>query len=768
MKKILLTLLGVVLVATSLKGQTTRIFDFSFALNEFDVKYDSIGRFFITSEKYKLAYDASNHNMPYIVVNLIIDPFKEYKTHLYTGTESVIKSNVRMPKFYEPITTKSQTVSSISEETRILMRTSVLRYKGQYDMDGYRFITFYIYPFIYDYETKKISLYSQIHLYTTLRNSSSPTTYYNSLYHNNIGKNMRQNIYNLIYNKSELNELYDFEEVPDTTRERYLIITNEQLKPFWNELAQWKRIKGYQAEILTTEEINQIEGEDIPLKIKTALRNLYRDSDNGLKYVLLGGDETIVPAKMCIFRRADYKISEVPEIWVDSISYTPSDLYYGCFDNTFNWDANHNGISGEFHDSIDLTPEIWVTRIPISNAEECQNVVKRIIDYERGYQFESWEPKMLLCGSRIGNNDTIYDEMGHIYRIRSDAEVWNDRMYTEFIAPYWTGDITRFYDSHTDFDLIDDGDFHLNADNLQNVLQQGFSFVNITSHGWFGEWQLELMGGVPIPNYKKYHAASLHNPSYTFITTSSCCVNGFDQDTLTLGETLIRNPHGNIIAFVGNSREGYSSGNINVISNADLFNSVLYRILFSKTAKHYGEIVGIALLETPSLSPNSVFGLNPLGDPEMPIYTSSPKDIQDISISLYNNNLLVDCPDSCNIYVTNRDSLTSFYAYSKKNTNSCSINLPKGCYILCLLKAEHKPFVRIIFNQDIIQDEIISDDAIISGNNINIGSNITTLKPEGDVIISSKRTNVVVSDSVTITGGFEVKQGAEFEIRTNN
>jgi len=49
--------------------------------------------------------------------------------------------------------------------------------------------------------------------------------------------------------------------------------------------------------------------------------------------------------------------------------------------------------------------------------------------------------------------------------------------------------------------------------------------------------------------------------------------------------------------------------------------------------------------------------------------------------------------------------------------------------------------------------------------NINIGSDVTTLLPQGPVIIESGKTTIQVDNSVTIKNNFEVIPNAEFEIK---
>jgi hypothetical protein len=49
-----------------------------------------------------------------------------------------------------------------------------------------------------------------------------------------------------------------------------------------------------------------------------------------------------------------------------------------------------------------------------------------------------------------------------------------------------------------------------------------------------------------------------------------------------------------------------------------------------------------------------------------------------------------------------------------------------------------------------------------------VGSNVTTEKEEGPVIIEDGATTIESTNGVTITRDFEVKEGAKFEIKISN
>ena len=87
----------------------------------------------------------------------------------------------------------------------------------------------------------------------------------------------------------------------DNGKVDYAIITSEALKPYFQELLEWKIQKGLRAKIYTLDEIySSIYVSDYPTntaKIRKWISDMYYLCD--LKYVLIGGDTSVVPIQYC-------------------------------------------------------------------------------------------------------------------------------------------------------------------------------------------------------------------------------------------------------------------------------------------------------------------------------------------------------------------------------------------------------------------------------------------------------------------------------------
>ncbi len=155
----------------------------------------------------------------------------------------------------------------------------------------------------------------------------------------------------------------------------YIIITNESLSGGFEVFANYLKKKGVVAEIATVEDIvssgyyDNISGlYDDPGAIRGYLMEKYAE---GATWVLLGGDEDVVPVRYGTYARND-----------TFIDYrAPSDLYYS--DLNGNWNVDGDEFYGEpIDDSVDVFPELYVGRVPCKNLEEFNNWFEKLVSYE--------------------------------------------------------------------------------------------------------------------------------------------------------------------------------------------------------------------------------------------------------------------------------------------------------------------------------------------------------------------------------------------------
>ena len=193
-----------------------------------------------------------------------------------------------------------------------------------------------------------------------------------------LGKGLKNELYRgLQGDKEAVTSMVDNPEVVSTyedggtplATEEYIIITSSTLESTFQDLADWKAYFVNGASVYTTTWIySNYTGTDNQMKIRNFIIDKY--TNNGLKYVLLGGDTGVVPYR---------------GFYVSTGGYTDSgmaaDMYYGHLDGTHNADGDTR--YGETNDNVDFYAEVAVGRAPVDNTTEAAAFVEKVIIYEQ-------------------------------------------------------------------------------------------------------------------------------------------------------------------------------------------------------------------------------------------------------------------------------------------------------------------------------------------------------------------------------------------------
>lgn len=151
-----------------------------------------------------------------------------------------------------------------------------------------------------------------------------------------------------------------------TVGDSYLILSRNLYSSAVNKFAEWKRTMGFNVKI-------EMSDSWTPQTIKSIIQTNY-NLDNNLKYLLLFGDELDLPGER------HYIFENLP-------FYT--DYFYTCMDG-----------------ADDDLPDLYSGRISVTNLQEANNVVDKIINYEK--LGTSGKNKALLCAQ-------FYDKAGDGY-----------------------------------------------------------------------------------------------------------------------------------------------------------------------------------------------------------------------------------------------------------------------------------------------------------------------------------------------------------------
>ena len=198
----------------------------------------------------------------------------------------------------------------------------------------------------------------------------------------------------------------------------------------------------------------------------------------------------------------------------------------------------------------------------------------------------------------------------------------------KYIDLKWNGDRFDFFDTGTD--LIQNSDYHVTARNLSDQLNKGFGFFHFTGHG--NNQYLNMESGKV---FDVEDAMNLTNQTPGIVMTNACNVNAFDLAEPSLSEALLRNPRGGCVAIFSSSRYGFGNPEPSNILGASLkFNANFMEYLFDEDqadSRSFGEIASSVKNDfSHNSSSNGVFyyllyAINPMGDPELPLYTGQPK-----------------------------------------------------------------------------------------------------------------------------------------------
>ena len=751
MKNNLILIFLLSLSSTILYSQPDK--EVSLSYNPGDFIIDNVdGKAFITSSDHSLHFmsDSLAPALPYIAVKVLVGSNSQYAGFSHSETEQLFASNIDMaPNPIEVPTNIAQLQGNTynTEFPDSVYPSEPVIYAGTQTMDGYHYMSFLVCPFRYDVENRQLFFHPSCTIsinFSTVSNAPG----YNLT--ETAGSVMRDVVQGMVFNPEEMDNLYGAPTSPSSDDYKYLIVTSNALKPVFQTLADWKTQKGVKAKVLTTEEIdNNYTGATQQLRIKKALKDYYNGTHRGLKYALLGGGVSVIPAQYCCVVASNIKED------------TPSDLFYACFD-TMDWDTCEKGEYGELKTNVDIAPDITVTRLPAVTASEAETMVNRIIAYEKNPNCDNWEDKILMSGSMISkyyNNNTV-----------SDAQYQCDSIYTTCIAPYWSGQRVRLFDTDTDF--TGGGDYELNSEHLHNELRKGYSLVYMNTHGNPGSWILEN-------GYYDYNMAdTLHNSKMdkTVVIATSCYTNGFDYPHPFLSGSFLKNPYSGVLAYCGSSRSGWSisyktewapSNKLNIALLHDLFTSDNHGLGDAlSNAKSFYSDIGI-------VSNNCIrwliFSVNMMGDPEMPVYLSRPKKLTPLYVRTYvegnKDHISVSGTGYYRITVMSKgDNGASYYDVREHVKHATFDQIPSGCNV-CITRPGYIPYIFDYHRLQIVQNNHWSIDKDIIADSVLIGSDVAKDTDFGPVSIEGGKT-IISSNSLNIKNDFEVKLGAELEINT--
>ena len=426
----------------------------------------------------------------------------------------------------------------------------------------------------------------------------------------------------------------------------YAIIAPQDFTAGLGELANWHSGLGIRTKVYSMTTVEGFPGDDLQQRIHNFLDDLNSTSPS-LKYALLVGDHDLIPARY-LWAGADP--------WNLDYSYI-SDNYYACLGG--NWDANGNGIYGEFGEE-DWTPDIYVGRIPIDNAGEVPGMVDKIINYRTSPPSGDWIKRMNVWTSvMVPPNGASYKSYkDNAFKIHQSL----DNRLPAGMNKYYLADYTT----------MEGGNYTLDDDNFtrykaKQQFDGGAALMTFAGQAFYDEGESAPPMDNALANYQGDGTANSWAISYNYDDCDSAANGGkltfsfiASCDTLNFSETddsnlerLNTKPTGGVISQIGCSGRswrgedpGVSRGNWWMIDKFwQLFfqNDCQPADAFYEMKMIYARDILPPFLE-PEPSPLAhgikcnLFGYNFLGDPALDIWTAPPKQFKNTAITLWEGN----------------------------------------------------------------------------------------------------------------------------------
>lgn len=752
MKKLLLIIIAIIIPIGVIIAQETTKLHLSFSKEQFSFTFDSNHSLQISSNDVDVLSvyggNTSEPCLPLVSIEIQVPQGTTFDGLTHTSSKKLIFEDVSVAANPNVIPTSSQAIRVAEPYVKYSMPSypiNQIKNITTSTLDGKTTLHLQVCPFEYDALNRNLYILENIDI--TIKMRTDVAMYTDN--RESFAKFCDKNNINFYEPVSEYSAAKNLSGIGDSID--YLIITSKEFSYYFQPLAQWKITKGVRTKITTIEDIQNMDkesGRSLPDMIKAYLLYMYHMKGYHFKYLLLGGDDSVVPSKKCYGVVKDYINNEI--LQEDMI---PTDLFYACLDYTKDpfWDSSRNGICGELSDSVSFSQNLFVTRLPLSTTTDVKTTLMKILEYEKNPSPIGWNNSILMAGCKLEKYNT---NDGH-----SDAEYSGDILYRNSIQKYWDGKRVKLYDTYSD--LVSEGMDSLTTSNLTKSLNKGYAFIDMMTHGNFTWWNT--------PNYDCYDnimASTMASRQYSVITTIACRTNGFDMAEPCLSEAFIRNPNNGVIAYLGSSRAGwiYKNGFYSSGPSAQ-YEEFFYKYLFSDELKdkNFGKIV--AYTKNSKLAGCNSYGcdrwllysLNPIGDTEMPIFTTTPKTFSGSDImQTHGKTVIRTGTDDCKVCVMSSNDFGKTYYKVYNNAENIIFNNISKDLTVCITKQNYIPKVYELKAASVSDKNAIITEMKQRGNHLVVETRLGDDVKDAILNVSSSEGNKVDTHNVSYNSSVQV------------
>ncbi len=341
----------------------------------------------------------------------------------------------------------------------------------------------------------------------------------------------------------------------------YVIITPSAYFPLFYRLALIRAVEGMNVLIAPLEAITlHFNGNSSADRLRSFAQ--FAVSTLGTRYLLLGGDVNLVPTA--------YWYAEEVISWANENELKATDMYYVYLDG--NWDPNGNGKLLETIDTDgdgepdqdleplpDLTPDLYVGRLPGGDANELSSIIDAIISYEVNPPSGDWVRRAYLFAG-IAN---YANQSGNDWP-KTDLATLAEYLISDVLNPA-SYSYVRYYQ---DYGLDPTTYYHersLTEQEVYNALLSGAGLILSSGHGNATVqgtivWTSDDGDKIPEDNELEYRIFLRESPGMRSegglaVMYISACLSGyFDAPQDSLAEYLL----GRVaVAVIASSRSSY-------------------------------------------------------------------------------------------------------------------------------------------------------------------------------------------------------------------
>jgi hypothetical protein len=397
-----------------------------------------------------------------------------------------------------------------------LMPATHFQTAGVYKMRGFSILVLSLYPVQYRPASGELLAYPTLDVTITYTTSTAPDPLY---------RGTPQDfalVQNQIDNPGTITT-YQAQPAPKSSAD-LMILTTDSLVSSFQPLAEAHNASNIRTIIRTLTDAGSTTD---PAIIRDYIRTMYETM--GISYVLLGGDDTVVPIRECFVSGMD----ENTTYYEDTM---PVDLYFGCLDGTWNSDNDNQWgepTDGEGGADVDLYADVYVGRACVDNTADANAFVTKSVSYLEVNESDPYMCNALFLSEYLGDYGIASYGSPYMNQLINGS---SDDGYTTVGIPDSDYNIITYYDDVNPWDASD----------LMAAINSGMHYINHLGHA-SPDYNMKMM---------TYDVDELTNTKYCFIFTQGCDSGWFDGQDCIAEEFTAKTIHG-AFAGVWNARYGF-------------------------------------------------------------------------------------------------------------------------------------------------------------------------------------------------------------------